>query len=237
MIPSSTSVADIRSIASAEKTPSTCACAPAGLVSGPSRLKTVREPINFRAGAAWRAAVCAACANRNPIPTSRMATPTRGQGRSTRTPSASSTSADPLRELAARLPCFATRAPAAAATTAAGPAGIDHAFRAWLPIGEDASGMTPHHRSKSRNLRDEDRSRVQRSQKAHNLVRFHAAGKQFFHHGFGVGARKKLARLKLLDQRKCRTCGHLAVSLLLLRLPSKLLCFADAQILALMVAR
>ncbi len=73
-------------------------------------------------------------------------------------------------------------------TIAAGPAGIDHAFRAWLPIGEDASGMTPHHRSKSRKLRDEDRSRVQRSQKAHNLVRFHAAGKQFFHHGFGVGA-------------------------------------------------
>ena len=36
------------------KTPKTCACAPAGLVSGPRRLKIVRLPICLRAGAAWR---------------------------------------------------------------------------------------------------------------------------------------------------------------------------------------
>ncbi len=72
-------------------------------------------------------------------------------------------------------------------TVAAGPAGIDHAFRARLPGREYASGMTPHHRSKSRKLRDKDWSHVQRSQKAHNLGRTHAAGKQFFHHRFSVG--------------------------------------------------
>ena len=66
-----------------------------------------------------RAAVCAACANKNPIPNSRIPSPTRANGTSIRTPSASSTSADPLRELAARLPCFATRAPPAAASIAA----------------------------------------------------------------------------------------------------------------------
>ena len=48
-----------------------------------------------------------------------MARPYRSNGKSMRTPSASSTSADPLCELAARFPCLATRAPAAAATIAA----------------------------------------------------------------------------------------------------------------------
>ena len=41
------------------------------------------------------------------------------RGKSMRTPRTSSTSAEPQRELAARFPCFATRAPAAAATIAA----------------------------------------------------------------------------------------------------------------------
>ena len=117
--PSSASVAATRSITSAEKTPSTCDCAPAGFVSGPRRLNTVRTPICLRAGAACRVAVCATCANRNPMPISRMARPYCSNGKSIRTPNASSTSADPLRELTARFPCFATRAPAAATTMAA----------------------------------------------------------------------------------------------------------------------
>jgi hypothetical protein len=79
----------------------------------------VRTPICLRAGTAWRVATCAAGANKNPIPTSRIAWPMRVKGTSMRTPSASSTSAEPLRELAARFPCLATRAPAAAATIAA----------------------------------------------------------------------------------------------------------------------
>ena len=41
---------------SGEKTPMTWECAPAGLVSGPRILKTVRTPICLRAAAAWRVA-------------------------------------------------------------------------------------------------------------------------------------------------------------------------------------
>ena len=48
-----------------------------------------------------------------------MASPQRVRGMSTRTPRASRTSAEPQRELAARLPCLATCAPAADATMAA----------------------------------------------------------------------------------------------------------------------
>ncbi len=117
--PSSASASATRSIASAEKTPITCDCAPAGFVSGPSKLKTVRTPICFRAGLACRVAVCAAGANKNPIFSSRIARPIVVSGKSIRTPSSSSTSADPLRDDAARFPCFATRAPAAEATIAA----------------------------------------------------------------------------------------------------------------------
>jgi len=63
--------------------------------------------------------VWAACANKNPIPISRIPCPIRLNGKSIRIPRASSTSALPHLELAARLTCFATRAPAAAATIAA----------------------------------------------------------------------------------------------------------------------
>ena len=79
----------------------------------------MRTPISLRAGAAWRAAACAALAKKKPIPISRIALPKCSTGKSIRTPSASITSAEPLPECDARLPCFATRAPAAAATMAA----------------------------------------------------------------------------------------------------------------------
>jgi hypothetical protein len=60
--------------------------------------------------------------------------------------------------------------------------------------------MAPYRRSKSRKLRGENRPGIQRSQEAHNFGCLHPAGKQFFHHGFGVGARKGPARFQLLDQ-------------------------------------
>ena len=50
---------------------------------------------------------------------SRMACPKRKRDEPIFTPKASNTSAEPQRELAERLPCFATRAPAAEATIAA----------------------------------------------------------------------------------------------------------------------
>ena len=56
---------------------------------------------------------------KKPMPISRIARPKCSIGKSIRTPSASITSADPLPECDARFPCFATRAPAAAATIAA----------------------------------------------------------------------------------------------------------------------
>ena len=55
----------------------------------------------------------------NPKPTSSMQSAMSAGGRSMRTPSASSTSAEPHREDIARLPCLAIGTPAAAATSAA----------------------------------------------------------------------------------------------------------------------
>ena len=92
--------------------------APAGLVSGPSRLNTVRTPSSRRTGAAWRMAGWCAWANMKPKPTSSMQSATSAGVRSMRTPSASSTSAVPARDDIARLPCLATMTPAAAATSA-----------------------------------------------------------------------------------------------------------------------
>ena len=100
-------------------TPATCARAPAGFVSGPSRLNAVCPFSSLRALIACRIAECAAGAKKNPIPILSTASPIRSSGTSIRTPSASSTSADPARELIDRFPCFATRAPAPAATSAA----------------------------------------------------------------------------------------------------------------------
>ena len=81
---------------SSDGTPTTCARAPAGFVKGPRRLKTVRTPISLRAGAARRAAACAARAKKKPIPISRIALPKCSTGKSIFTPSASITSAEPL---------------------------------------------------------------------------------------------------------------------------------------------
>ena len=58
-------------------------------------------------------------AKQNVMPRSRPASAAAAAGRSMTTPSASSMSAEPLWDDAARFPCLATRAPAAAATIAA----------------------------------------------------------------------------------------------------------------------
>jgi len=64
--------------------------------------------------AAWNAG-----ANRNAIRTSSKQRSSTGTGASMVTPSASSTSAEPERDDSERLPCLATRTPAAAVTMAA----------------------------------------------------------------------------------------------------------------------
>src|SRR5215212_10450189 len=96
-----------------------CRVAPAGLVSGPRKLKIVRTASSLRTGTTKRVAWWWAGANMNPKPTSRMHAATASGLRSMRAPSASRTSADPDRPVALRFPCLATGQPAAAAISAA----------------------------------------------------------------------------------------------------------------------
>ena len=93
--------------------------APAGLVSGPRKLKIVRTASSLRTGTTKRVAPWWAGANMKPKPTSAMQRATASGLRSIRTPSASSTSAEPDRPVAERLPCLATAQPAPAAISAA----------------------------------------------------------------------------------------------------------------------
>ena len=71
--PSAASAPANNSAALSDGAPTSCAVAPAGFVSGPSRLNAVRIRSSARTGAACFIAVCTAGANRKPMPTSRMA--------------------------------------------------------------------------------------------------------------------------------------------------------------------
>src|SRR5690606_5188938 len=90
--------------------------APAGLVSGPRMLNRVRTPSSLRTGATTFIAGWCTGANMKPTPTDSMQRATCSGCSSIAAPSASSTSAAPDFEDTLRLPCLATRAPAAAAT-------------------------------------------------------------------------------------------------------------------------
>src|SRR4051794_31290854 len=100
-------------------TPITWRVAPAGFVSGPRKLKIVRTASSLRTGTTKRVAPWWAGANMKPKPTSAMQRATASGLRSIRTPRASSTSAEPERPVAERLPCLATAQPAPAAIRAA----------------------------------------------------------------------------------------------------------------------
>ena len=110
-------------------TPMTWRLAPAGLVSGPRKLKIVRTASSLRTGTTKRVAPWCAGANMKPKPTSRMQRPTAPGSRSMRAPSASSRSAEPQSEVAERLPCLATAQPAPAAIRAAVVDTLKVAFR------------------------------------------------------------------------------------------------------------
>ena len=118
-MPRSRSTSAIRGAAASSPTPIRPRVAPAGLVSGPSRLNAVRTPISRRVGPAWRIAGWNDGANRNAKPSSRIARPAESASWSIRMPSASSTSAEPDLEVIARLPCLATGTPQDATTSAA----------------------------------------------------------------------------------------------------------------------
>ncbi len=105
----------IRSLA----TPTAEACTWAGLIMGPRKLKAVGTPSSRRATAACRIEGWNTWAKQKVMPASSALRATRGIGRSSRTPRASRTSADPEVDDAARLPCLTTLAPAPAAISAA----------------------------------------------------------------------------------------------------------------------
>src|SRR6201987_3483674 len=102
-----------------EKTPIIWRRTPAGLDSGPSRLKIVRVPSSTRVAATFFIAGWCAGANMKPMPASAMQCPIASGVRLILTPSAVSTSAAPEREDNARLPCLATGTPAPATISAA----------------------------------------------------------------------------------------------------------------------
>ena len=99
-------------------TPTAEASTRAGFVIGPRKLKAVATRSCARAAAAKRIDGWKVWAKRNVMPTCRAADSTISTGRSSRTPSASRTSAEPDFEDDARLPCLTTFAPAPAHTRA-----------------------------------------------------------------------------------------------------------------------
>src|SRR6266702_777208 len=102
-----------------ENTPTICRLTPAGLDSGPSRLKIVRVASSTRVGPTFFMAGWCDGANMKPIPASAMQRPTCSGVMSILTPSEDNTSAAPERDDSARLPCLATGTPEPATMNAA----------------------------------------------------------------------------------------------------------------------
>ena len=88
-------------------------------MSGPRKLNAVGTPSSRRTPPACRKPGWNACAKQNVMPASSATAATRDGSSPRSTPSASSTSAEPDEDDAARLPCLTTRTPAAAHTIAA----------------------------------------------------------------------------------------------------------------------
>src|SRR3984893_11359533 len=97
-----------------ENTPTICRLTPAGLDSGPSKLKIVRVASSTRVGPTFFQAGWCDGANMKPMPASVTQGPTCSGVMSILTPSEDSTSAAPERDESARLPCLATGTPAPA---------------------------------------------------------------------------------------------------------------------------
>ena len=115
------SVRATSSVCSGRDTPTSWRRAPAGFVSGPSRLNAVRTPSSRRVGPGvpHRRMPRRREEEREVRPRRAPATTRVGRAHRASTPSASKTSALPHRLDTARLPCLATRTPAPASTIAA----------------------------------------------------------------------------------------------------------------------
>ena len=193
------------------KTPTSWRRAPTGFVSGPSTLKIVRTPSERRTGPAWRIAGWCEGAKRKPKPTSSMQAATASAERSSRTPRASSTSADPDAELTARLPCLATPAPAAAATSPAAvdtlnvlqavatrAAGVDEV---GAP-GSDRDRVRPHRAGRADDLVDRLALHAQGHEQPRDLRLAGVAVHHVADHGLGLGLRQRLAPQEAREQRR-----------------------------------
>ena len=191
------------------ETPITWRSAPAGLVSGPRKLKIVRTASSLRTGTTKRVAPWWAGANMNPNPTSLMQRATASGLRSMRTPSASSTSAEPDRPVALRLPCLATAQPVAGGDQrggrgdverrppAAGAGGVDQVVAA----GRDRRRERAHRRGEADQLVDRLALGAQRDQHAGGLHLGGVAGHDLGQHRGGllggqvVAGRERVERL------------------------------------------
>ena len=118
-VPSARSAPAMSSRRPASATPITWRPARAGLANGPTRFITVGTAISRRTGPTCRMAGCIVGANMNTMPARSRTSRIRVGGTSIAMPSASSTSALPQFDVKERLPCFAIRTPAPAASRAA----------------------------------------------------------------------------------------------------------------------
>jgi len=118
-VPSRARTCDNSGRSSARPTPNTWYAAPAGLQSGPSRLKIVGTASFCRTAATCFIERCNSGAKQKQIPNSSRHASTHATSASTFTPRAANTSEEPVRLVTRRLPCLATGTPAAAVTIAA----------------------------------------------------------------------------------------------------------------------
>ena len=179
-------------------------------MSGPSTLNTVRVASSRRTGAAWRIAGWCACAKRKPKPSSSIDRSILSGGSSSWKPSASSTSAEPVCDDAARLPCFATAAPAAAVTSAAAVEML-YVFAPSPPVpttstmsvrvGLDAEDVLAHRLGAAGDLVRRLALRAQRDEEAGDLGLRRLAGHDLAHRLARLVARQVVAVEQALDDR------------------------------------
>src|SRR5699024_9600354 len=169
-----------------------------GLVIGPRMFITVGMPSPLRASAAYRIEGWNTWANRNVIPTRPTSSSTAGTGRSSLTPSASSTSAEPDFEEEARLPCLTTVRPVEAMMIEA----IVEMFTVWArspPGRPDRAGVGDHRVGQRRRLRARHAFRLQRDQEPGQLHRGRLPGHRLVH---GPGGRRAVELLAAHQARR-----------------------------------
>ena len=222
---------------SGANTPVSCRRTRAGLASGPSRLKIVRVPSSTRGPAAWRIEGWWRGANRKAQFAARRISGSRSSGTSTFTPSAASTSAPPVREDSARLPCLATGTPQPATTkvtaveTFSVPAASPPVPQTSIASGGAATAVIRARMARTAPVISgtvSPRTRIAISRRA-DLRRRRLAGHDDVERGFGVAVGQRLAGGEAGEER-LQVVGH--VGAVRRRAPGALLPRAIARKLA-----